>query len=286
MDIKGQGVHRVSLGAVVRETIRAKAASNMRPAYISSLRYYLGAFARGREDMPLSEVTMDTVARWFDERQEKPRTMLANIGRLSAMFQVAWRRGWIEVNPCDRMEKPRVDYQSPEILTVGQSRTLLEAALKTRWSAYLVLCLLCGLRPNEARQTTWEDISTDRGMVEVRSAASKMRRRRYVHLRPSAIDWLRHCPRQELPLSKSGVRAFTHFAIGTLGLTRWPQDVLRHTCATYWLADIRDAGKVAHELGNSPGILMRHYCDLVTKEQAEEFWAIRPVNGRQIELEL
>ncbi len=38
----------------------------------------------------------------------------------------------------------------------------------------------------------------------------------------------------------------------------------------------RDAGKVAKELGNSAGILLRHYHELMYRETAEKFWGLRP----------
>ena len=68
-----------------------------------------------------------------------------------------------------------------------------------------------------------------------------------------------------------------------LGWQGRPQDILRHTAASYWLAEWRDAGKVAHELGNSAGILLRHYRGVVTEEDTERFWAIRPKNAEQLE---
>jgi hypothetical protein len=52
--------------------------------------------------------------------------------------------------------------------------------------------------------------------------------------------------------------------------------VLRHTAASHWLAAWQDAGKVAHELGNSAGILLRHYRELVPRAESEKFWSITP----------
>ncbi|MCP5523587.1 MAG: hypothetical protein H7A46_18775 [Verrucomicrobiales bacterium] len=59
-----------------------------------------------------------------------------------------------------------------------------------------------------------------------------------------------------------------------LGFKAWPQDVLRHTAASQLLALRKDAAAVALELGNSPQVLLTHYRELVTREQAAEFWGI------------
>lgn len=63
---------------------------------------------------------------------------------------------------------------------------------------------------------------------------------------------------------------------GQLELKAWPQDVLRHTAASHWLALRRDAAAVALELGTSVEILMRHYRELVPDAQAAAFWAVLP----------
>lgn len=53
--------------------------------------------------------------------------------------------------------------------------------------------------------------------------------------------------------------------------TRWPQDVLRHTFASFTMAEVQDAGKVAAEMGNSAGVLMRHYRELMTRDDARKY---------------
>lgn len=72
------------------------------------------------------------------------------------------------------------------------------------------------------------------------------------------------------------VRRFLRDARGWIGAPAWPPDLLRHTCASYWLADAGDAGKVAYMLGNSPAILLTHYQELVSSADAARFWAIWP----------
>lgn len=71
------------------------------------------------------------------------------------------------------------------------------------------------------------------------------------------------------------VRGIKRFR-AVLGLKYWPQDILRHTAASMMLAHRQDAGYVAKQLGNSPGILMRHYMEIVERDVAEKFWALTP----------
>lgn len=42
------------------------------------------------------------------------------------------------------------------------------------------------------------------------------------------------------------------------------------------LALNRNAAAFALDLGNSPGILLRHYCALVSDQETKRFWALCP----------
>ncbi len=57
----------------------------------------------------------------------------------------------------------------------------------------------------------------------------------------------------------------------------WGHDIMRHTFASYHLAYHGSPDRTAHELGHrDTNMLFRHYRQLVTKEEAEKFWDIRP----------
>jgi len=56
----------------------------------------------------------------------------------------------------------------------------------------------------------------------------------------------------------------------------WPQNGLRHSYATYRLAQCQDAAKVALEMGNTPTMIFRHYRELVLPQDAAAWWSISP----------
>jgi integrase len=61
------------------------------------------------------------------------------------------------------------------------------------------------------------------------------------------------------------------------GLLKWPNNGLRHSFASYRLAAIHDAPRVAAELGHtSPQMLYSTYRELVLPEEAERYWKIAP----------
>jgi len=63
----------------------------------------------------------------------------------------------------------------------------------------------------------------------------------------------------------------------TAALTRWPHNGLRHSYASYRLAAIHDAPRVASQLGHtSTQMLYSTYRELVLPEEAERYWKLIP----------
>jgi integrase len=275
-------VKLTTLDEAVAETLAVKQRQGCREAYIKSLRQYLTLFAKGREQVPIASIEVGDLVKWFNERGERNCSRASNIGRLGAMFAVALRRGWIAQNPVKRLDPIRVERGTPKIFTPEQCEELLLTTWeqKPKYLAYLVLALLGGVRPQEIpRLGGWPVIDLKAGTVRVDAGASKVRQRRIVHLMPAAVAWLRlakECDSALSTLHYQGIRRYRQAMAKRLKLWEWPQDCPRHTCASYWLAEWQDAGRVSMQLGNSPKILLTFYNGLATKEQAAQFWATRP----------
>jgi hypothetical protein len=56
--------------------------------------------------------------------------------------------------------------------------------------------------------------------------------------------------------------------------------VLRHSFISYRIADVKSADQVALEAGNSPSIIFKHYRELTTEQQADEWFGILPKEGQ------
>jgi integrase len=270
----------VTLGEAIRETVRVKTTAGCRGDYVKGLEWYLGYFARGREEMPLGSVTPPLIEAWFDARGEAPTTKASNLGRLAALFSLAVRRGWLPSNPIERLERPRLEAKPQKVLSNRQTARALIWCVRYRpeFLAWLSLSLLAGLRPDEARQITWGDIRLDEGLIDVGAAASKVRDRRIVHQTKQATEWLGLAQRlgAQLPLTKATKRRRLRELRDALRLKAWPQDVLRKTAASNLFAAWQDAARVAAELGTSERMLFRNYRAVVRKQHAQAWLALRP----------
>lgn len=270
-----------TLSKAVEEVVAAKKLSKRSARYIDNLEWYLGRFIEGRESLPVSSIGEKEIAEWFASRKEAPRSQNQHMGLLSALFTYCWRQRYVSENPIARMERVSIQHQVPAILNVRQSAksVLWVRRNNPKFLAWLSLALFVGMRPeSEAQLITWKDIDLANKRIVITRSKTKHPRIVDLGFCPPALHWLKVAKKlgAKLPLGETMRLIYTRGLRNALGLKAWPQDVLRHTAASYLLAYHQDAGKVAAFLGNSAGILLKHYKALVFKEDAERFMAILP----------
>jgi integrase len=270
----------VSLREATEQMIAAKTNAGRRKTYMDGLAYSLRALIRGREEMPIAQVTVEHVEEWCVKPFANRSTQRSYTRALGILIRYGIRRRWTTVDPTAQLEPISIDLAPPAIFTPDQCRRLMDwvSGRMPDALALVSLGLFAGVRPEEISRLGWESVDLAKGTLTVDAAASKTGRRRIVHLEPAALAWIAEAKRVGALLPYPNRRRLfrQRHAARHLGLKGWPKDVLRHSAASYLYAAWRDAGKVAAELGNSASILMRHYRELVSAEDAAAFWALRP----------
>lgn len=263
------------LREAVTQLLVAKKNAGRRNVYVTNLRHFLEPFARFVGDHFLDTITADHIEAWV-ATGKSAWSRLTMLNRVSTLFSFAVRRGWIRENPCSRVERITIDHRPPAILNPEQSARLLTSAPR-EIRPWIVLGLFCGLRPSEAEKMDWKAVNMAAQIVIVDASASKVRRRRIVRMNLAALRWLSLDRVEAGPVvsSHSTLRRARRRACATAAI-EWSADVLRHTYASMRMADGANAHEVADEMGNSPGILLTHYRELVRREDAQKFWEIAP----------
>ena len=309
----GRVVATVTLKDAINSCITEKRGLGRRPAYIAALEYTLGLFSADREAIPVASITTADCETWLSTKRN-PSVRSSFQTRLSTLFAWCVQRGHITQNPVERIGKVSVEQRPPVILTPAQVDSGLAWVRGRDIEPYFVLGLFCGIRPDELLRLRWESVDLRRGLVTIDAATSKVRRRRIVPIAPRALALLT-APRAEVigesigraiepegeslmvtkqlrdtvfpkqisgrsgpiwPLSAQSLKRRRAELLRAAGLPR-SSDILRHTCASYMMARDGDAGRVAGVLGNSPGVLLTRYRELVSPEDAALFWGGPPV---------
>lgn len=264
-----------ALADVMEELTTAKRNAGRARSYLKSLGQIVANFAKGRERMPVDLFTVRDLEKFLNDNGIRYRKTLRT--RLSTLFKFAVRRGYRADNPCNQLETITAPPLPIEVLTVNETvKCMGWFKDHPRAMAWFVLSAFCGLRPMEAQKTRWSEIHFKEGWIRVEAQTTKMRQRRVVYPLPVALAWLRKAKRRksELPLTTKQRTVELRELRAVLGWDEWKQDVTRHSAASYWLSTSGSAANVATALGNSESILRRDYMALVTKADAEKYWAI------------
>lgn len=290
---RGMGGMSSTLEEAFNRFMTEKQAMRLAPKTLAALRSTVGRFVSGREQAGLGSIRRDDLQTWLQRPDWSPRTFNTYLTSLATFFRWAVAADLLAKSPAASLHKigfrqmPDID-EAPAILSVAQCASLLEATLRLDpgLAAYVSVCLFGGLRPErEAGALMWGDIEPR--FISVRGLHAKDRQRRQVAIHPTLRAWLDmggDLPPRNLRRRFEGVREAAGLIrrekrVGKrdeITHTGWVQDCLRHTFASNYLPEF-GVEKTVEALGHGDyAMLFRHYRDLVSVEQAHEFWALTP----------
>jgi integrase len=276
----------VRIRAVVAELLTAAKQDKMSTRYLQSLRSHLeNRFARDF-DMNIASATAPQMEKWLRDTAAGPRTR--NNIRLSIvrLFNFAKARGYLPKGgetEADHIARAKDRGGKIGILRPEELQRLLSVADE---EAELYLCLgaFTGLRSAELIRLSWEDVKLARGYIDVAKDKAKTATRRLVPIQQNLAGWLEPFVRE-----KRAGRVFVseHAADRTITLAKqigvaWPNNALRHSYATYRLAQCQDAPRVALEMGNSPQMLFRNYREIADEQDAAAWFGIERAPGANV----
>ena len=126
----------------------------------------------------------------------------------------------------------------------------------------------------------WEDINLKGKTIHVRPETSKMRRERYVDVSPNLATWLLKYRGMGGPVAVSPPTLKRHrqAIMAALDIAKWPEDVARHSFASFHLARHNNIANTQLQMGHSgdAGVLFKHYRKAATKAEAKMYWAVVP----------
>ena len=254
---------------------------NRSAAYLRGLKYTLPRFAELHE-RKVSEIAPEELEAEMDGMT--PAVRNAFLRNLRAVFNFGVKRGWLESNPVSRLDFEKIKRGEVVTLSPHEAKGLIRAAEKNDHDLlpYHALALFAGVRPLELQRLEWQHIDLVEGHIEITSAVSKTGRRRIIDIEPNLSEWLNHyiatygeavgkvTPMMNL---RSRLREVRKAA----GLNQWTQDVMRHSYASYWLAQHGDINRLTLQMGHeSADMLWKHYHKASKRKDAALYWKITP----------
>jgi len=270
---------KTTVAQLADEVLDAKRRDGMSEAYLSDLGIRLGRFCRDFGNRPIAGVTVEELDNWLRSLEGSPKSRANYRANVGVLFSYATKRRMLDANPVLHTAKPKLPDNPPEIFTVDELRALLDAANRNAPDVLPMLAIgaFAGLRDAEIKRLVWSEVDLARGHIEIKAAKAKSARRRIIPIQPNLADWLRPYAAMKGSVVPEGARGKLDRVCKAASLSRWPQNGLRHSFASYRLAACYDAPRVASELGHtSPQMLYSTYREVVLPEEAERYWKISP----------
>ena len=267
---------------LVTEYTEGKGQRGLSSRHLGDLASRLGRFARTFGSAIVSEVSAKQIDVWLTGLALKAQSTNNYRTVLNSLFNYGKKLGYVTVNPMTGIERHKTTDAPPSILLPEELRQLLEAS-PSALVPYIAIGAFAGLRSAELDRLAWSDVRLGRGHIEVSAAKAKSRQRRLVDVCEALQDWIRPFVQESGPVKPTNCRKLLDAAWSTVFTGRKRDNDLRHSFASYHLALHGDAAKTALQLGHGDtGMLFKHYRELVTKDDAEAYFSVKPDGERNV----
>jgi integrase len=238
----------------------------------------------------VAELTAAALTDFFRRGQASKKTYNNRRGLLSAFLKYCLLKDWVATNVIIKVLHFRgVGHRrgSAPTLTADQCAEIMEWAETNHGGVlvpFIVVCLFAGIRPDlyegEISKLEPQHVRLDTGVNLIEPHVSKVRMKRNVTIQPNLAAWLRAYPLDQFPIMPCGFRRLRLKFRKQFDLSH---DILRHTFISMHVGKFRALGDAALQAGNSESIIRKHYLDLRSTTEAEEFFAIIPKRRAVIE---
>jgi integrase len=200
--------------------------------------------------------------------------------RIVCMFRWARKRGFLpldSVTAAERTDSVREGHTQIGLVTAEElAKAYAEVRrAKPEYEPALILASACGLRRAEVHAQTWDDIDLGRAFLRVSKAKPRTPARRMVPIPKAAVARLKSLR----PDTQSGPIC-TNLAVDRIrNICRTAKldladNGFRHSWISARVAVTGNVNETSIEAGNTPGVLHRHYRELMRKDEAVAWFAL------------
>jgi hypothetical protein len=287
-------VRDISVADAAKEYVALREADfkqgNLSKRQFTSYRCELRALEIWFRRKTVAELTAQALTEFFKRGNASKKSYNNRRGLISAFLKHGLLKDWVGENVITKVPYFRgVGHRrgSAPTLNVKQCADIMTWAEENHGGAlvpFIALCLFAGIRPDlyegEISKLEAKDVRLDTGVILIEPHVSKVRMKRNVTIQPNLAAWFRAYPLEEFPIMPYAFRRLRLKFRKQFGLSH---DVLRHTYISMFVGKFRSMGEAALQAGNSESIIRKHYLDLKSTAEAEQFFSILPKRRAALE---
>jgi len=254
----------------------------LRPKYVYQITSDLTRF-KNAFHINISAVTPALIEDWLKGQDITARTRNNLRASIVTLFNFAKRRGYLPRGiRTDAEDVPRAKERGGKIgILTPKQLTSVISKVPADVQLYLALGAFTGMRTSEILRLDWSQVNFERAHITVAPEKAKTATRRLVPIQPNLVQWLAPYRKHTGHIFDKYVNEHAISLASSHGIA-WPHNCLRHSYASYRLAAVPDAARVALEMGNSPQKLMTNYRELADEHDAKAWFAISPKRSKKI----
>ena len=253
-------------------------------AHLVRLRRQLNRLQLHFPGATVAELTAPQLVGYFERGLAARKTFNNRRGIISTFLKYALQRDWITDNPLVKIPAHRMRRRrsAARTLTAQQAEELMTYVEQQQGGCavpFFALCLFAGIRPclrtGEIFRLRPEHVRLAENVIGIDGEVSKVREPRNVAIQPNLAAWLRAYPLTEFPIIPPNLQHLRAEIAKKFDLSH---DIMRHTFISMFVAKFRSLGEAALQAGNSESIIRKHYLDLKSTDEAEQFFSILPAH--------
>ena len=259
----------------------------LNPIYHTTVTRYLTEFAETVPGHTVSDLTREHLNVYLAAHAKlAPKSRNDRRACLTMFFRWCVKRDYLSaahrLREADGLEREDAAPEVIESYTAAELRQMLEAA-SGEMRVVIALQSLAGLRLQEVVRLDWREVFRIPGHVEITAGKSKTRQRRLVEICPSLAAWLEPFRAMSGPVwtttttMQGCITAMARFRESLKIPSR--RNGLRHGFVSAHFALHGNENLTAKEAGNSPTVLHRDYKGLLTKADAQAWFAVAPAEA-------
>jgi len=275
-------------GEVIAELIAAKRREQLSVPYVNRLEDDLKSFATTVPD-EIEKVHAPHIKEFLNGCEVGPRRWNNLRDQVVTLFRFARSERYLpkeRVTEAEDVTKMKVARKTVAMFTPEELQLIIENT-RAVWLPWVLISAFAGIRTFEVLRMDWSSVRWEQRLIDLPPEVTKVNERRIIPMCDALIQKLAPWRDARGPVCEDKVpQREIEQIVAKVKAARfefcWKHNALRHAYGSYRTALTQNVPQVALEMGNSVGMVKRHYLEAKTFEEGLRWFQISwPVPGKK-----